>query len=295
MACKIGHSRPPSRPLSRPARLAVALCLWAGVVPPPAHTQPRTSASADLVLLDGRVFTARPDAPWAEAIAVRGDRILRVGSTQEIRRLAGANTRVVALGGRTVIPGINDAHDHLGPSFGTPVATDPGPEPDPTLALAIDSLRAAARRAPRGTWLSIAIGMRAADDTVGRLAALDAALPDHPVLLRAPWGHVTVVNSAALRAMGVTAASRDPLGGWYGRDVAGRLDGALYENAALLHVRRLGATQPHRVRTAALRAYATDALRFGITSVQAMGSGMSAAHTVRALRDARMPLRVRVV
>ena len=137
--------------------------------------------------------------------------------------------------------------------------------------------------------------MRATDDTVGRLAALDAALPDHPVLLHAPWGHVTIGNSAALRAMGITAAARDPLGGWYGRDAAGRLDGSLYENAALLHTRRLGARLPDSARTAALRAYATDALRFGITSVQAMGSGMTAVHTVRALREARMPLRVRMV
>jgi predicted amidohydrolase YtcJ len=279
------------------ARLNTALCLSTGaLLPSPARTQaPRATAPPDVVLLGGRVFTARPDAPWAEAIAVRGDRVVRVGTTEEIRRLAGATTRVVALGGRTVIPGINDAHDHLGPSFGTPVVTDPGPEPDPTLAVAIDSLRAAARRTPRGTWLSTAIGMRATDDTLGRLAALDEALPDHPVLLRAPWGHVTIGNSAALRAMGLTAAARDPLGGWYGRDAAGRLDGSLYENAALLHVRRLNAGLPDGARTAALRAYASEALRFGITSVQAMGSGMSAAHTVRALRAARMPLRVRVV
>jgi hypothetical protein len=278
-------------------RRVVALWLSAGaLLPTPAHAQPpRSTAPADLVLLDGRVFTARPDAPWAEAIAIRGDRIVRVGTTREIRRLAGARTRIVALGGRTVIPGINDAHDHLGPSFGTPVTTAPGPESDPPLALAVDSLRAVARRTPRGTWLSTAIGMRATDDTVGRLAALDAALPDHPVLLRAPWGHVTIANSAALRAMGITAASRDPLGGWYGATRPGSRTGRCSRTRRWCTCggwtpRCPTARAPPRCAPTRRRPCASASRR-----CRRWGAGMSAAHTVRALRAARMPLRVRVV
>ena len=68
----------------------------------------------DLILLNGKVFTADPAKPWVEAIAVRGDRIDAVGTTAALRERAGARTRVIDVAGRVVIPGINDAHTHVG-------------------------------------------------------------------------------------------------------------------------------------------------------------------------------------
>src|SRR2546430_17400076 len=82
-------------------------------------------------LAGGRIFTADSARPWAEALAVRHDRIVAVGNTDSVRRLAGPRTRTLDLGGRTVIPGLNDAHAHPGPEPpGTrPAAAtrDPGP------------------------------------------------------------------------------------------------------------------------------------------------------------------------
>src|SRR3954469_12347672 len=78
----------------------------------PAFGQQET---ADLILFNGKVFTADPAKPSAQAIAVRGMRILAVGSDTEIKKLAGAKTRLIDLQGRTVIPGINDAHFHFMP------------------------------------------------------------------------------------------------------------------------------------------------------------------------------------
>ena len=67
----------------------------------------------DLVLLGGKVFTSDTARPWTEAVAIRGERIVAVGTTADLRRLAGASTRVIDVGGRVVVPGFNDAHDHV--------------------------------------------------------------------------------------------------------------------------------------------------------------------------------------
>ena len=98
------------------------------------HAQGRSKATADIVIVNARVFTADPSRPWAEAVAVRGDRIIAVGSTSEILALGNANTKRIDAGGRAVIPGFNDAHDHLGaPLPGVAFATSNDPVPDPAL------------------------------------------------------------------------------------------------------------------------------------------------------------------
>src|SRR5687768_18493532 len=78
------------------------------------------STSPDLVIVNARVYTGVTATPWAEAVSIRGDRILEVGTSESIRKQAGAATRVIDAAGRLVIPGINDAHTH------------PGAEPDYT-------------------------------------------------------------------------------------------------------------------------------------------------------------------
>lgn len=107
--------------------------------------QPRTPAP-DLILTGGKVFTADSLHPWAEAIAIRGERIVAVGTTADIARLAGPSTRRIPLGGRVVVPGFNDAHDHVGAAdYGVAFVADPSPVPEPTFASVLDSVRAIAR------------------------------------------------------------------------------------------------------------------------------------------------------
>ena len=77
----------------------------------------RAPAAPDLILANGKVFTADSTRPWAEALAIRGDRIVAVGSTIAIDSLAGDSTRRIDLEGRVVVPGFNDAHDHWTLSF----------------------------------------------------------------------------------------------------------------------------------------------------------------------------------
>lgn len=277
----------------RPSMLAAACVLLAAC----SVRGPMPQGSApDLILTGGKVFTADPARPWAEAVAIRGDRIVAVGTAAEVGRLAGASTRTIALEGRVVVPGFNDAHDHVGGGeYGARFVADPSPMPDPPFAQVLDSVRALAARTPPGTWLHTDIGMRILQDTAARRAALDQAAPRHPVLLWAWTGHGGVVNTAALRGFGIADDARDPAGGWYERDAAGRLTGAMHEYAEWAALRQLHSGLPDSVVVASLRGYAARAAGMGITSVQAMNGYFDPAKTVRVLREARLPIRFRAI
>ncbi|HET7456111.1 MAG TPA: amidohydrolase [Gemmatimonadaceae bacterium] len=283
--------------LSRAALAAISL-LAVTVARADAQTSRATArgSTPTLILTGGKVFTADSTHPWAEALAIRGERIVAVGTTADVRRLAGRATREIALGGRVVIPGINDAHDHVGDvATEGQLRTGPSPTPDPTLADVLDSVRAIAARTPAGTWITGPIGLRVLDDTAAGRAALDRAAPAHPVFLSAWWGHGALVNSAALRTLGIADDAADPLGGWYERDARGRLTGRLDEYARWGPERRVFSMRPERAIVAALRAFADSSLRMGVTTVQNMSGDLEPALTVRAFRDARLPIRVRLI
>ncbi|HET8650537.1 MAG TPA: amidohydrolase family protein [Gemmatimonadales bacterium] len=249
----------------------------------------------DLVLVNGKVFTADSAHPWAEAVAISGERIAAVGTTAEIRGMAGSNTRIIDAGGRLITPGFNDAHDHVH-------GADPGiqfdmgaPMVDPPAATILDSLRSVTARAPAGTWIISYIWLTALNDTTFRRAALDRVAPRNPVLLQMPTGHGMLLNSAAMRVLGLSDSAPDPLGGWYERDSSGRLTGRLDEYAGWRVLRQIRSSVPDSVLVASLRRYAERELRFGITSVQDMASNMVPATTMGVLQEARLPIRLRVI
>jgi predicted amidohydrolase YtcJ len=281
----------------RPGSLVLALALWvAGPVAAQTPAAASRAAAPTLLLTSGKVFTADSTRPWAEAIAIRGDRIVAVGTTAEVRRLAGHGTREIALGGRVVIPGINDAHDHVGAvPLGGEFHTSASPTPDPTFGQVLDSVRALGARTPAGLWLHTAIGVRVLDDTAARRAALDRVAAGHPVILGSWWGHGAVLNTAALHLLGIADTASDPLGGWYERDQSGGLTGRLDEYARWAAERRLYSGLPERVLVTSLQAFADSALRLGVTTVQDMTSDLTPALTVRVLRTARLPIRMRLI
>jgi len=264
----------------------------------------RPTATADIVFVNGRVFTADSTRPWAEAVAVLGDRIMAVGRTAEMLELAGPRTRQVDLAGRLVVPGLDDAHDHVGaPLPGVAFATTDEPVPDPSLRVVLDSLSSVSRRVAAGTWIRTDIDATILDDPRARRDALDSVTPRHPVMLTASTGHGVVLNSAALRALRLRDDEPDPVGGFYERDGApypgmaarGRITGLLHEYAGWNARRALGSAQPDSVIVAGFRRHAARALAFGITSVQDMANAVDAATTLRVLERARLPIRVRVV
>ncbi|MEP6992818.1 MAG: amidohydrolase family protein [bacterium] len=250
----------------------------------------------DLILTGGKVFTADSLHPWAEAIAIRGERIVAVGSNADIRSLAKRGSREIGLGGRTVIPGINDAHDHVGDvAPGREIRMSSAPTPDPAAAQVLDSLRAAVGTLNTGTWLKVTIGLRALDDSTLRRRALDIVAPNNPVLLWTWWGHGAILNTVALRRVRIADDAIDPLGGFYERDASGRLTGRLDEYAEWGALRRIYSSVPMKESIGALRAFGDSSLRLGVTSVQDMAGDFEPAYTIRAFREARLPIRIRLI
>jgi predicted amidohydrolase YtcJ len=186
----------------------------------------------ELVLHNGHVLTVDAARPRAQAVAIAGGRFLAVGDSREVRALARRGTKVVDLGGRTVVPGFIDAHTHpavAGRMHLRQVDCDLR-----SISAIQDALRARAAKTPPGGWV---LGFKY-DDTKtaeGRpltRADLDAACPSHPVHVSHRGGHSAYVNSAALAAAKVDERTPDPKGGRFERDGAtGRLTGRILETA----------------------------------------------------------------
>ncbi|GAA3184772.1 MULTISPECIES: amidohydrolase [Streptomyces] len=192
------------------------------------------SRTPDLIVVNAAVFTGDPAGNTAEAFAVTDGEFAAVGSSADITRLAGPETTVVDADGRMVMPGICDVHTHLGLG-GALVAWDLQIAPHYGLDEICAAVAARAAELEPGEWIAGGvIGSTALERLadVDALARLDEASAGHPVVIKDDTQHNRWVNSAALQAMGVTAASPDPEGGTYVRDEAGRLTGVLWEQAS---------------------------------------------------------------
>lgn len=180
----------------------------------------------DRVYVNANVWTGDVARPSAEAFAVRGDRIVAVGTGQEIRRKAGPATKVIDLDGRRVVPGFNDAHWHL-PSRRSARLDNSG-----SVEVVQRRLSEYAGRLPAGAWV-VGRGWMPTDFP-GRVAHrkyLDAIFPDRPVLIRDRDGHQALANTRALQLAGITRDTADPPDGWIVRDEGGEPTGLLKEAA----------------------------------------------------------------
>jgi predicted amidohydrolase YtcJ len=194
-----------------------------------------TTCKADLILFNGHVHTLDAALPFASAVAVRGDRILAVGGDADVLNLRGAATSVIDLRGRTVLPGFTDAHIHFTMWALRRQQIDLSEAATPEEALARVAGRVA--QTPPGAWV-LGGGF---DRNVWPGAAwptrqmLDAAAPQHPVMLSSKDGHSVWANTLALHLAGVTAETADPPGGRIVHDPAtGGPAGILSESAAEL-------------------------------------------------------------
>ncbi|MEO8681777.1 MAG: amidohydrolase [Vicinamibacterales bacterium] len=246
------------------------------------------AAAPDTVLLNGKIFTSDAAQPWAQALAIRGDRVIAVGDTATIGAQAGTATRRIDLGGRTVVPGFNDAHLHVGPHF--PLVRLKSGD-DPTTAELDAALAAVRAVAAPGQFIQGSFGEQVWLDAAVTRAWLDARLPDHPVRLSAWTGHGVVLNSAALTLAGIDESIGDPEGGRFLRDAAGRLNGRAEEYGVYLIDRRLAMHVNPAEATDAYRVFANQATALGITSVQLMGDALPEAAIMSHLVEARTPLR----
>jgi predicted amidohydrolase YtcJ len=190
--------------------------------------------SASVIIEGGPIFRGLHEG-FAEALAVRGDRIAAVGTRASVAALAGPDARRIDLGGRCAIPAFNDAHLHLLPLGLAMIRANLRAEAAPTLDALLASLRRAAAEAAPGDWVLGGGYDHAALDVARHptRAELDAAIPDRPVFITRACGHMGVANSAALALAGITEATPDPPGGVIGRE-GGILTGLVQERAMRL-------------------------------------------------------------
>ena len=246
--------------------------------------------TADLILEHGVFYPVQPPGRVEGSLAVRGGRIVYLGGDAGAAALRGPRTRVIDLAGRTVTPGLIDAHSHLvglGRALSEVDLTGA-----PTYDEVIRRVREAAARVPAGTW----VYGRGWDQNrwPGKAfpthEALSAAVPGHPVWLTRVDGHAALVNARALQILGIDASIKDPSGGRFLRDAAGHPSGVLVDNA--MDVRdRLPAPPPAEVQRW-LAAAGRHCVAFGLTTVTDMGIGQGEIDAYHALRQAgQLPLR----
>jgi predicted amidohydrolase YtcJ len=237
--------------------MVVAMAFAGGPAEPP----------PDLVLLSARIWTGDPKHPEAEALAVRGGRIVAVGANAEIEKLKGPKTAVLDGKWRRVVPGFIDCHTHMSMGGLDLLAVDlrhTKDEADFTRTLA-----AFAKTRPPGVWLTDGAWDHEqwSPPRLPTKALLDPATGDRPTCLSRQDGHMVVCNSLALKLAGITRETPDPPGGVIVRDEKGDPTGVLKDGAISLAMK----VRPARTQTElrdALRAAMKNAAASGVTSVQ---------------------------
>ena len=247
---------------------------------------------ADLVLLHGRIHTEDPGRSVAQALAVRGNTIVAVGSDHEVSALVGRDTRVVDLRGRVTLPGIIDAHTHPATSAQDLDKCNLNDRlMDPAVLKAAVAACLAREPAKQPAWFEVA-GVNVSNLTLTR-QQLDQMLPQRPLLLEDASGHTLFANSAALAAARLDARTKDPPGGHIERDPDGTPTGTLRDAAADIVLRARPAPAMALQASQLARAFA-QMRAAGITSVQDANVDEHAMQLYKKLYDAhRLTMRVR--
>lgn len=253
--------------------------------------QPASPIAADLVLTGGRVVSVDEFGTVSEAVAIQGDRIVKLGTAEEVAGLVTGDTKVIQLDGRLAIPGFIEGHAHF---FGV---GDSAMQLDlrraNTWSQIVDQVAAAAKELPKGTlirgrgwhqekWSRAPEG---AVDGLPHHRTLSSVSPDHPVVLTHASGHATFANAAAMELSGITAKTDNPEGGEILHDESGAPTGAFRETASsLLGPAFMKARQPDPRRQARLAV--GECLRKGVTSFQDLGGKFEEVEVLRAMADA---------
>jgi hypothetical protein len=250
----------------------------------------------DTILFNGKIFTSDAAHPYVQALAIRGERIVATGNSAKIQALAGPRTRRIDLGGRVVIPGINDAHNHLGDNIAPKNTVDLGLKTqDPAWPEIRDALSSKVATTSKGTIIEATIGPKCFHDVEVTRDSLDKISPDDPVLLGTLTGHAYILNSAALAKLGIHEDQRDPMGGRYERSADGRVTGVVREYAALRVDRSLVSLASEATALKEMHDVFLQAAKWGMTSIQDMSDGMEPAQAVTLFEKTPTPIRIRVM
>lgn len=243
-----------------------------------------------IAIVNGVVWTGEPDNPWAEAVALSGDRIAAVGTTSEIRRRVSPQTTVIDARGGMVLPGFIDSHVHFlagGMNLASVQLRDAR-----TPAEFISRVKAFAATVPPGTWITG--GDWDHQNWGGELPQrswIDSVTPNNPVWINRLDGHMALANTAAMRAAKVPMSGGDIGGGTITRDASGQPSGIFKDNAQELIDPAVPDPTPSMLDRA-LDAAMTYASERGVTSVDHMGTWSDLAVFERARRARTLRTRI---
>jgi predicted amidohydrolase YtcJ len=227
--------------------------------------------SADCVLLNGKIWTVNEKQPEAEAVAILWNRIIAVGTNNDIRKLTGPQTRVIDLQGRRVVPGFNDAHVHFF-NGGAGLASVQLRDAKTPQEFA-NRIGAFAKQSPTGRWI-LEGNWDHENWSPAKLPTrqlIDSVTPNNPVFVQRLDGHMALANSMALKLAGITKATPDPAGGVIVRDETGEPTGVLKDAAMSAVYNVIPNPNPEEI-TEAVKAAMRYAAENGVTSVQDMSA-----------------------
>src|SRR5258706_2135633 len=247
---------------------------------------------ADLIFVNGNIYTANEKQPDAQAIGVKADRIVFVGSNSEVDKFKGTQTRIIDLHGPTALPGMTDAHHHLeGVGFREMTLNLEGVT---NLQDFLAKVKAKVDQAKPGEWVT----GRGWIETFWQPPVfptrwdLDKVSPNNPVILQRADGHGTVVNSAALKIAGITRDTPAPFGGEISKDKSGEPNGMLLDAARGLVAHHIPPTSPAEAERAVVLGVQRD-VSLGWTQVQNPGGDYRDIAIYRKLfEDGKIKLRI---
>jgi predicted amidohydrolase YtcJ len=248
---------------------------------------------ADVVFKNGNIYTVDEARPKAEAVAIKGDRILFVGSNSEAEKYVGSNTRVVDLGGKTMLPGMTDAHHHLsGVGFREITLNLEGIT---NLEDFLAKVKERVNQKQPGEWITGRGWIETfwAPPVFPTRWDLDKVAPNNPVILTRADGHGTVVNSAALKLAGIDKNTPSPFGGEISKDKrSGEPNGMLLDAGQNLVRRHVPPTSAAEAEQAIILGVKRD-VELGWTQVQDPGGSFAEVELFKKLHgEGKIKLRI---
>jgi len=283
-----------SREPSRREFMGIAAAGAAGLLARPLSAF--AAIDPDLIVLNAKVHTIDSALPRVEAFAIAGSRFAALGTSADVRALAGKRTRTFDATGMTIVPGFIDTHNHAGGTtllyevlVGNPFEVE-----FVTIQSVIDKLKARARELPPGTWVEgyFHDDTKLKDKRPLNVRDLDQVSTEHPVVVRHRGGHTSFYNSRAFALARVTKDTPNPPGGTFDKDAGGELNGRVTDLARGVF-NNVGTRPSYTAEQRATRErdgvahISKQFARYGLTTVHHQGGDLAAIQDVRARGDLR--------
>jgi len=248
----------------------------------------------DLIVFNAKVYTVDPRTPRAEAFAIKDSRFIALGTTAEMRSLAGKSTQTYDAKGMTIVPGFIDCHNHAPGNVllyevivGNPYVVE-----FVTIQSIVEKLRARAAQTPPGTWIEgfFFDDTKVKDNRMLNVHDLDQVSKDHPVVVEHRGGHTGFYNSKALEMADINKNTPNPPGGTFDRDPDGNLNGRVTDRAraAFSKVGKHPTFTPEQTAQRnrdGLAYISKQFVRYGVTTVHHEGGDLNALQHVRERGD----------